>query len=223
MDNLVTSGIIDRKAFSLYLNDVDANTGSIIFGGIDTTKYTGDLVALPLQPSPEGFVKEYYVALTSVSFTDATGQTTQLSPDGYSQAILLDSGTTNTLLTNDVFTPLALGLGTTLDIDGSGLYLVGCSLANEKGTINYSFGGEGGVTIQVPIENVVGSQVYPSDMFDDPSGGCVLSLGTPEEAGGFSIFGDSFLRSAYVSIRSCQRLFHSWRKLLFVSVNNGPG
>ncbi len=181
MDNLVTSGIINRKAFSLYLNDLDADTGSIIFGGIDTTKYTGDLVALPLQPSPEGFVKEYYVALTSVSFTDSTGQTTQLSPDGYSQATLLDSGTTNTLLTNDVFTPLALGLGTTLDADGS-TYLVGCSIATGNGTIGYTFGGQGGVTIQVPLANVVGPQVYTSEGFDDPAGGCALSMGTPEES-----------------------------------------
>jgi len=49
MDNLVADGVINRKAYSLYLNDLQANKGSIIFGGIDTTKYTGDLVALPLQ------------------------------------------------------------------------------------------------------------------------------------------------------------------------------
>src|SRR6202000_815363 len=122
MDNLVGSGIIHRKAFSLYLNDLDADTGSIILGGIDTTKYSGDLVALPLQPSPGGDVKEYYVALTGVSFTDAAGHITQLSPEGYSPATLLDSGTTNTLLTNDVFTRLALGFGATLDADGSGSY-----------------------------------------------------------------------------------------------------
>lgn len=49
MDNLVTEGIISRKAYSLYLNDLQSDRGSVIFGGIDTTKYTGDLVALPLQ------------------------------------------------------------------------------------------------------------------------------------------------------------------------------
>lgn len=49
MDNLVDQGIIERKAYSLYLNDLAANRGSVIFGGIDTTKYTGDLVALPFQ------------------------------------------------------------------------------------------------------------------------------------------------------------------------------
>ncbi|KAJ9605361.1 hypothetical protein H2200_010018 [Cladophialophora chaetospira] len=197
MDNLVSSKIIERKAFSLYLNDRDANSGSIILGGIDTTKYTGDLVALPLQPSDSGAVMEYYVSLTGVSFTDAAGKTTQISPDGYSQATLLDSGTTNTLLTNDVFTPLALGFGTTLDPQGSGNYILPCSVGNGNGTINYSFGGEGGVTIQVPVAAIVGGQAYTSDEYDDPAGGCALSMGTPMESGGFSILGDSFLRSAY--------------------------
>jgi hypothetical protein len=196
MDNLVKAGIIDRKAFSLYLNDLDASTGSIILGGIDTTKYTGDLVTLPLQPSPDGFVREYYVSLTSVSFTDSTGETTQMSPQGYSQATLLDSGTTNSYLTNDVFTALALGFGATLDV-GGGSYLVPCSLSNGNGTINYSFGGEGGITIQVPLANIVGGLEYSSEEFDDPSGGCVLAMGTAGDSGGFSILGDSFLRSAY--------------------------
>lgn len=49
MDNLVDQGIIARKAYSLYLNDLESNRGSVVFGGIDTTKYTGELVALPFQ------------------------------------------------------------------------------------------------------------------------------------------------------------------------------
>lgn len=53
MDNLQSAGIIHRKAYSLYLNDLQADKGAIIFGGVDTTKYTGDLVALPLQVRPE--------------------------------------------------------------------------------------------------------------------------------------------------------------------------
>ncbi|OAP62009.1 hypothetical protein AYL99_04212 [Fonsecaea erecta] len=196
MDNLKSSGVIQRKAFSLYLNDLEATTGAVIFGGIDTTKYSGDLVALPLQQGPEGIVSEYYVTLTSVSFTDSTGQTTQLSPDGYFQATLLDSGTTNTLLTNDVFTGLALGLGAVGDPSGDA-YLVPCSLVSANGTINYSFGGNDGITIQVPLSQAVGGQGYTSSEFGDPSGGCVLALGTPSDSGGFAIMGDSFLRSAY--------------------------
>lgn len=144
-------------------------------------------------------MKEYYVALTSVSFTDATGQTTQLSPDGYSQAALLDSGTSLTYLTNDVFTQLALGFGATLGSDGSppGTYFIPCELSNGNGTINYSFGGEGGVTIQVPIANINSGSAFTSDSSGAPSDICVLGMGDVADSGGFSIFGDTFLRSAY--------------------------
>ena len=197
LDNLVTAGLIQRKAFSLYLNERAATSGSVIFGGIDTTKYTGDLVALPLQPSPDGAVREYFVSLTGVSFTDASGTTTQLSPDGYAQATLLDSGTTNTILTNEVFDAIALGVGATQNADTSGTYLVPCDLATANGTINYSFGGTGGITIKVPLKAVVGPQEYTSKNFNDPNGGCILNMGNPSESGGFSILGDSFLRSAY--------------------------
>ncbi|EXJ91285.1 hypothetical protein A1O1_04395 [Capronia coronata CBS 617.96] len=194
MDNLQSAGIINRKAYSLYLNDLQANKGSIIFGGIDTTKYTGDLVALPLQAGPEGYVSEFYVTLTSVSFTDHTGQTTQLSPEGYAQSVLLDSGTSQTLLTDDVFSALANGFGA-VDI-GQGSYVVPCKFAGINGTISYSFGGDGGVTIDVPVSQVVGNLEFPPENFADKSGGCDFGFGPP--IGGFSILGDTFLRSAYV-------------------------
>ena len=46
-DQLVLNGAINRRAFSLYLDDQNAGAGSIIFGGVDSSKYTGDLIAVP--------------------------------------------------------------------------------------------------------------------------------------------------------------------------------
>jgi Eukaryotic aspartyl protease len=51
VDAVVSNGYINRYAYSLYLDDINENTGSVLFGGIDTTKYTGDLVSLPVQPA----------------------------------------------------------------------------------------------------------------------------------------------------------------------------
>lgn len=56
MTNLVVQDIISRRAFSLYLNGPESDHGSIIFGGIDTTKYTGDLIALPFYVQPPLFL-----------------------------------------------------------------------------------------------------------------------------------------------------------------------
>lgn len=138
-------------------------------------------------------MSEFYVTLTSVTFSDHSGKMTQLSPEGYAQSVLLDSGTSQTLLTDDVFSELANGFGA-VDI-GESNYVVPCSFASSNGTVNYSFGGDGGVTIKVPISQLIGNQVFPGENFGDKSGGCDLGFGPP--IGGSSILGDTFLRSAY--------------------------
>ncbi|KAI1609797.1 aspartic-type endopeptidase [Exophiala viscosa] len=193
MDNMVSDNIIARKAYSLYLNDLRSTQGAIIFGGVDTTKYTGDLVALPLQAGQTGNVSEFYVTLTGVSYTDHTGKTTQLSPDGYAQAVLLDSGTSQTYLDDDTFAAIANGFGAVND--GQGDFLVPCDFTNVNGTVNYAFGGDGGPTVSVPVSQVIGGKAFSSENFDDASGGCALGFGPPID--GIAILGDTFLRSAY--------------------------
>jgi len=37
---MVADGLIQSNAYSLWLNDLDASTGSILFGGVDTAQYT---------------------------------------------------------------------------------------------------------------------------------------------------------------------------------------
>lgn len=49
---LVADGAIQSSAFSLWLNDLSASTGSILFGGVDTSKYHGSLETLPSSKNP---------------------------------------------------------------------------------------------------------------------------------------------------------------------------
>ena len=134
------------------------------------------------------------MTLTNVTFTDETGYTTQLSPEGYAQSVLLDSGTSSTLLTDDVFSALANGFGAVYV--GEDSYAVPCRFANINANFTYSFGGNGGPTVVVPVSQVVGSQILTPDDFADESGGCDFGFGPPIQ--GASIMGDTFLRSAYV-------------------------
>ena len=194
MDQMVNQGLIQRKAYSLYLGRWQEPTGSLIFGGIDSTKYSGDLVALPLQPNPIGGISEFFVTLTSVGFTDGTGQSIQLSPQGYSQAVLLDTGTTASLLSNDILEPLINGLGAVI-FDQYGDMVVPCRLGKSNTTINYEFGGSPGIVIRVPLSEAIGMTIMNSKAYSDSSGGCEFSFGATTQ--GVSILGDSFLRSAY--------------------------
>jgi len=203
VDHMVSEGLLNRKAYSLYLNDLSQTTGSICFGCVDTTKYTGDLVALPLQLGPSGSgvggtdptqPNAFYVTLTSVSFVDATGASTQLSPDGYAQSALLDSGTSQTLLNNDILTALAIGLGAVYTDDQT--YTVPCSYSNTNASIVYQFGGSDGPSVTVPLSEIVAGETVPPSQFSKPSGGCDMGVTGPIE--GQIILGDTFLRNAYV-------------------------
>lgn len=194
VDQMLSQGLIERKAFSLYLNEYNATDGAVIFGGIDTTKYSGDLIGLPLQLGPQGLQSEYYVTLTSVSFIDASGAVTQLSEDGMAQSALLDSGTSATLLNNDVYQQLVSGFGA-VNV-GQGATAVPCDYANSNASIQYQFGGSDGPLINVPVSQIIGTEYYDASGFSDASGGCDFGIGPPID--GVVILGDTFLRSAYV-------------------------
>jgi len=204
LDHMVSQGLINRKAYSLYLNDLNETTGSICFGCIDSTKYTGDLIALPLQesaPEPgrddttETTPSVFYVTLTGVSFLDSTGAETTLSSEGYSQSVILDSGTSEVLLNNDILTSLANGLGAVYI--GEQNYVVPCSYSNTNASLKYTFGGQDGPSVVVPLSEVIYGEVVPPEEFaGQSSGGCNMGISGPIE--GQIILGDTFLRNAYV-------------------------
>jgi hypothetical protein len=65
---MAKAGAINRQAFSIYLDDQQSGKGSVIFGGVDSTKYTGELVALPVILNGTIYA-DYSVALTESSLT----------------------------------------------------------------------------------------------------------------------------------------------------------
>jgi hypothetical protein len=110
--------------------------------------------------------------------------------------VLLDSGTSKTYLPATQFDALANATfaqpWSLQDAVGSSGYAVSCELAKQSGGLAFAFSGpHGHVTIQVPWKEVV----YPDSVLK--SGWCVLAIG-PADDPKECLFGDSFLRSAYV-------------------------
>ncbi|RFU32562.1 hypothetical protein B7463_g3780, partial [Scytalidium lignicola] len=192
------AGLINSVAYSLWLNDLDAPDGNILFGGIDTRKYSGDLISIPVQRDAQtDAFTSFTVAFTSLTATSSTG-TDQLTPADYAQPAILDSGTTITLLPNDVVTAVFAELGAEYD-QTLGASVVPCSLADNTGNLTFGFGGTGGPTIQVGVSQLVmpltlsdGSQPH----FNDGEAACQLGLQPAFDLP--ILFGDTFLRSAYV-------------------------
>lgn len=176
---------------------IEASTGSILFGGVDTAKYTGDLVSVNVYPSSRGgSVTSFTVAWTSLSVQSSSG-TDQLTPVNFAQAAILDSGTTITLLPDEIAAVVFQELGATVS-QQLGAVVVPCALAKKSGSINYGFGGVGGPTIKVDVSQLVlplstsGGRI-PTYNNGDPA----CQLGIQAAGSNPTLFGDTFLRSAY--------------------------
>jgi len=69
---LVQQNYIASRAFSLWANDGSASSGTLLFGGIDTGKFIGELVTIDLIASGfDGFsgVVEFTISLHGITAT----------------------------------------------------------------------------------------------------------------------------------------------------------
>ncbi|RQM08830.1 hypothetical protein DH86_00002971 [Scytalidium sp. 3C] len=195
---MVKAGIIKSVAYSLWLNDLDSADGSILFGGVDTKKYTGNLISIPVQPDAQtDSISSFTVAFTSLSATSSSG-TDQLTPAGYAQPAILDSGTTITLLPDDIVNSVFSELGAQYDQELQAS-VVPCALADNSGSLTFGFGGTGGPSISVSVSELVLPLTLEdgsSPRFNDGQEACQLGLQPAFDLP--ILFGDTFLRSAYV-------------------------
>jgi hypothetical protein len=175
----------------------EATSGSILFGAVDTAKYSGDLISVNVYPDEAGGrVTSFTVAFTSLSATSSSG-TDQITPSNYASAAILDSGTTITLLPDDIARTVFEELGAE-ESEQLQAVVVPCALAQNTGTLNYQFGGVGGPVIKVAMSQLVLPLVLSNGevpTYTNGEAACQLGI---EAAGDLPVlFGDTFLRSAY--------------------------
>lgn len=186
---MVDGGLINSNAYSLWLNDLDANTGSILFGGVDSDKYTGDLQTLPIQQI-DGEYAEFLITLTSVAYESGTTDKTYNSSD-LPAAVLLDSGTSLTYLPDSIVEDIYNDLDVTYD-SASGEGFVPCSYKNDDKNFTFTFSSP---SISVALSEMV-LEAGTGSTYADGTAACVFGIAP---AGSSTVvLGDTFLRSAYV-------------------------
>ncbi|KAH8747915.1 aspartic peptidase domain-containing protein [Hyaloscypha sp. PMI_1271] len=195
---MVNQGVINSAAYSLWLNDLQATSGNVLFGGIDTAKYNGELTSINVySTSRSRRVTSFTVAWTSLSATSSSG-TDVLTASDFAEPAILDSGTTITLLPDEVCSKLFSELGASIN-NQLGAVIVPCDLAKNTGTINYAFGGPGGPTIKVQMSQLVLPLTTTTGQVPTyQNGQTVCQLGIQPAGQLPTLFGDTFLRSAYV-------------------------
>jgi hypothetical protein len=155
-----------------------------------------------MYPSADtGMIDRFTVAFTSFSITSPSGSDT-LTPPGFAQPVILDSGTTLTYFPDDLAHAVYNEVGAIYSSEVKAA-VCSCGIANAQGSLNFQFAGANGPTIKVPISEMVypiilnnGSQA--NFINGDPA--CLFGI-EPASALGSSpalLFGDTLLRSAYV-------------------------
>lgn len=185
---MVQKGLIRSNAYSLWLNDLGANTGSILFGGVNTAKYHGKLETLPIQ-RVHGVYSQVVVALTGVAVIASSGHH-QFSSSALPAAVLLDSGSSLTYLPDPIVRDIYDALAVTYKAS-SGVGYVPCRLAKESIDVSYTFSSP---SITVGIAELVldAGNLH----FQDGTRACVFGIAPAGNT--VAVLGDTFLRSAYV-------------------------
>jgi len=211
---LQQSGAINSRLYSVFLNDLDDASGTILFGGVDTSKYIGPLATLDLLPvdlqtqtgQDVGVVFEFVVAVTGVTVSQ-NGKTTTLVSNGDANGghgslpVLLDTGSAAWTVPTSIYTKVVALFNGAVDEYGN----IPCSHQTDNLNITLQFGGEKSVT--VPARDLIVPVYDPStNKQNTTSNGqplCTFML-TPDVGGqqmaqsGFLTLGDAVLRSMYV-------------------------
>jgi Eukaryotic aspartyl protease len=187
---LVDGGHIQSNAYSLWLNDLDASTGTILFGGVNTAKYQGDLATMPVIQT-YGNYYQLVVALTGVTVNGNS-----LNSGALPAGVLLDTGATLTYLPDEIVTEIYNDVRAVY-VGSQGAAYAQCDQANRDSTLDFEFSGQ---TISVPYNELfldAGTDENGNPLqFQDGSRACLFGIAPAQ--GSTMVMGDTFLRSAYV-------------------------
>jgi hypothetical protein len=187
---MVEEKFIASRVYSLYLDDIETSTGSIIFGGIDSEKFCGTLATLPMNTYLNTTIAiAMDITLTGLTLTSPGGVNTSYVSSPLN--VLLDSGSTFMHLPSDLVDSMAQTLGATYDSDAGQYGWADCSERSDEGILTFSFSG---VEISVSSDQFV-VPVIANNGTVLPM--CALGLVSETDPESYSL-GDTFLRSAYV-------------------------
>lgn len=178
---LVDGGHIKSTAYSLWV-DRSTNTeaeGTILFGGVNTAKYTGDLHTMPL-PASNGIHYLPVVLVTKVSLQNGTSNSHSSGLPAY---MALDSTISVTFLPNDIVEGLAQDLNVWWD-DEYQLGNIDCAMKEKDYNITFTF-------IDFDISS-------PLSEFIGQSNGETCAFEIVPSFNETSVLGNNFLHNAYV-------------------------
>ncbi|GME92628.1 unnamed protein product [Ambrosiozyma monospora] len=176
-------GLIHKNTYSIYLDEIsDTDSAVLLFGAIDHSKYTGDLMLFPVASNSTSltiYLDGIYMGDGDSNVTIATGPA----------RALLDTGAPMTTFPDDVMDAISdqIGAYSTTDAANYTTYFAECSsLEDQSFTFDFM-----GYNLTIPLSKFV---------VEKSGSNCTLGLnagGLDSADGGFCIFGDTFLSNVY--------------------------
>ncbi|KAF4968304.1 hypothetical protein FSARC_4249 [Fusarium sarcochroum] len=178
LTSLAEQGLINSRVFALDLRRSDDTEGALIYGGIDRSKFIGELETVSIVKGQGG---EYRLAVNLDSLGVTMGGSSQnIRVRSSDSNVMLDSGTTLTRMHMSVAGPILEALNARND--GEGFYMTDCDNRNLDATVNFGFGDK---VIKVAFNDFI-LQLGP--------GTCYIGLVPTSDQ---QILGDSVLRAGY--------------------------
>lgn len=172
---MVNQNLLDDPVFAFYLGDSnkEGDDSEATFGGIDKSRYTGDMTKIPLRR------KAYWeVDLDAISFGD---QTAEIDSTG----AILDTGTSLLALPSTLAELLNKEIGAKQGFNGQ--YTIECDKRDSLPDLTFTLTGHN-------------FTISSYDYILEVQGSCISAfqgIDIPEPAGPLAILGDAFLRKWY--------------------------
>ncbi|KAK3723628.1 hypothetical protein LTR37_001509 [Vermiconidia calcicola] len=204
---LVNADVINSRLYSIYLNDLGAETGNILFGGIDQSKYSGPLQMVDLLPNALTAEIDQFITTVTALSTVVDGERNTVWSGG--------SAGVEAYTANDEALPVLLDTGSSAWNVPESYYpyivqnfpyigrngLCPCSAVDPADKLIVEFAGK--IKIEVPASEFI-VPIYnrtTNDEYEYPNGKdqCIFMIVPSKGTGmGFDTLGDAVLRSMYV-------------------------
>lgn len=183
---LVQAGHIRSAAYSLWMDEVTAYSGTIHFGGVNRARYRGELRTIPLEPTGSAYMS-LRVILTGLTLQQPETHAVAYT-DGFPLLVALDSGASVTYLPQSFTDRLYADLGVTKSTEYN-VPMIPCSMKAKNVTLTFDFSG---IHIDVSIHELVLEGIEMDENI------LLCTFGIYPSISAIPILGDTFLRSAYV-------------------------
>lgn len=204
---LKDSGAINSRLYSIYLNGF-STSGSVLFGGIDSSKYSGELVTLDLIPGGYTEIENFVTTVTALAVSVGTSGLRETIFSGGSPVsegnqrndsalpVLLCIGCGYWEVPTDYYNQLVNSSFTFVDQNGE----CSCHHRDDDHVLQLVFGAETAINVPardiiVPLYNTTTGKPLP---YTDGSDACGFAITAVSDPSDYYTLGESILRSMYL-------------------------